>query len=290
MVLRGSMAALQLKRVFNYKGTLDSALVNIKSKLNPALAEGEPLLCSYMENGKEKYFLAIGGDNGSIKMFPTFDDLNDFISFIREYSGDDLDKSISNASDLDVIKNDDGTYTLTLKEAISSDIEKLKLDVTKLSETIDNPNNGLSIVVSEISNELKAVETTVSNHDILLKEIKLSVDNLKVKDVDTSVVNGISLNLDSNGKIGVSVDAESFAVNANNVTITNDVGTFVAGTNIQDVLASLNDKIVNSAGVKSIVEGNGISVDKTDENNPVLSIKIASGSALKITEDGLDIT
>lgn len=290
MVLRGSMAALQLKRVFNYKGTLDSALVNIKSKLNPALAEGEPLLCSYMENGKEKYFLAIGGDNGSIKIFPSFDDLNDFISFIREYSGDDLDKSISNASDLDVIKNGDGTYTLTLKESISSDIEKLKLDVTKLSETIDNPNNGLSIVVNEISNELKAVETTVSNHDILLKEIKLSVDNLKVKDVDTSVVNGISLNLDSNGKIGVSVDAESFAVNANNVAITKDVGTFVAGTNIQDVLASLNDKIVNSAGVKSIVEGNGISVDKTDENNPVLSIKIASGSALKITEDGLDIT
>lgn len=290
MVLHGNMAALQLKRVFNYRGTLDSALVNIKSKLNPALAEGEPLLCSYMENGKEKYFLAIGGDNGSIKIFPSFDDLNDFISFIREYSGDDLDKSISNTSDLDVIKNDDGTYTLTLKESISSDIENLKLDVAKLGETVNNPNNGLSIVVNEISNELKAVETTVINHDNLLNEIKLSVDNIKVKDVDSSVVNGISLNLDSNGKIGVRVDVESLAVKANNVSITEDIGTFVAGTNVQDVLSGLNDKITESIGVKSIVEGSGISVDKTDENNPVLSIKIANGSSLKITEEGLDIT
>ena len=45
----GVVDTLQFKRVFNYEGSMDKALENIKTKLNPALKEGEPIVCSYLD-------------------------------------------------------------------------------------------------------------------------------------------------------------------------------------------------------------------------------------------------
>ena len=89
---------------------MDKALENIKTKLSPALAEGEPLVCSYLENEVIKYFLAIGMVDGRVKVFPSFDSQADFISFIRKYAGNDLTEMISEESDFTIELDSNNRY------------------------------------------------------------------------------------------------------------------------------------------------------------------------------------
>lgn len=107
---------LQFRRVFNFRGTMDEAIHSIKTILSPKLLEGEPLICSYVDDGKLNYFLAIGMDEGMLKVFPTFDDQADFISFIRRYTGNDLQMLISDESDFTVELDSENRYILKMKE------------------------------------------------------------------------------------------------------------------------------------------------------------------------------
>lgn len=111
-----SNTTLQFRRVFNYQGSMDKALEAIKTLLSPALAEGEPLVCSYKEDNTIKYFLAVGMDSGRVKVFPSFDNQSDFITFIRKYSGTDLMSMISDESDFTVELGSDNKYILKIKE------------------------------------------------------------------------------------------------------------------------------------------------------------------------------
>lgn len=113
-----SVQKLQFKRVFNYTGTMDKALENIKTKLSPALSDGEPIICSYMDGADVKYFLAVGAGQGKIKVFPSFDNESDFISFIRKYSGGDLISAISEESDFNVELDSNNRYIFKIKEDI----------------------------------------------------------------------------------------------------------------------------------------------------------------------------
>lgn len=113
------MATLQFKRVFNYTGSMDNALYNIKNNLNPALSEGEPLVCSYKEDEKLRYFLAIGASEGRVVVHPVFDDQSDFIESIKRYAGVDLTEMISDESDFTVEFNSDtNKYIFKIKDEI----------------------------------------------------------------------------------------------------------------------------------------------------------------------------
>lgn len=118
---------LQFKRVFNYRGTMDKALENIKTKLSPALSEGEPLVCSYYENDAIKYFLAIGMANNSVKVFPSFDSQADFIAFIRKYAGNDLINMISEDSDFTIELDSNNRYIFKIKDDILSNFNWIEL-------------------------------------------------------------------------------------------------------------------------------------------------------------------
>lgn len=118
---------LQFKRVFNYRGTMDKALENIKTKLSPALADGEPLVCSYLEDGVVKYFLAIGVGNGKVKVFPSFDSQADFISFVRKYAGNDLIEMISEESDFTIELDSNNRYIFKIKEDILANFNWIEL-------------------------------------------------------------------------------------------------------------------------------------------------------------------
>lgn len=121
--------ALQFKRVFNYRGTMDKALENIKTKLSPALSEGEPIICSYCDEGDNvvKYFLAIGMDEGSVKVFPSFDSQSDFIAFIRRYSGNDLINMISDESDFTIELDSNNRYIFKIKEDLIANFNWIEL-------------------------------------------------------------------------------------------------------------------------------------------------------------------
>lgn len=123
----GVVDILQFKRVFNYRGSMDKALENIKTKLNPALLEGEPLICSYMEDGEVKYFLAIGMDNGKVKVFPSYDSQADFIAFIRKYAGSDLFELISEDSDFTLELDSNNRYIFKIKEDMLANFNWVEL-------------------------------------------------------------------------------------------------------------------------------------------------------------------
>lgn len=115
------MATLQFKRVFNYIGSFDDALYNIKNNLNPALADGEPLVCSYKENDEVKFFLAIGAGNGRVVVHPTYNSQSDFIASIKKYADIDLTKMFAEDSDVTVtLDSETNKYTLKVKEDVFS--------------------------------------------------------------------------------------------------------------------------------------------------------------------------
>lgn len=121
------MATLQFRRIFTYKGTMDKALENIKTKLSPALADGEPLVCSYLDDGATKYFLAIGMGDGRVKVFPSFDSQADFIAFIRKYAGTDLINMISEESDFTIELGSDNRYVFKIKEDLLANFNWIEL-------------------------------------------------------------------------------------------------------------------------------------------------------------------
>jgi hypothetical protein len=118
---------MQFKRVFNYRGTMDKALENIKTKLSPALAEGEPLVCSYLEGSAVKYFLAIGMGDGKVKVLPSFDSQADFISFIRKYAGNDLTELISEESDFTIELDSNNRYIFKIKNELLANFNWIEL-------------------------------------------------------------------------------------------------------------------------------------------------------------------
>lgn len=118
---------MQFKRVFSYRGTMDKALENIKTKLSPALAEGEPLVCSYLEDSAVKYFLVIGVGDGKVKVFPSFDSQSDFISFIRKYAGNDLTELISEESDFTIELDSNNRYIFKIKNELLANFNWIEL-------------------------------------------------------------------------------------------------------------------------------------------------------------------
>lgn len=123
----GNLNTLQFKRVFNYMGSMDKALENIRTNLNPALIDGEPLICSYKEDNSIKYFLAIGCGNGKITVFPSFDNQSDFISFIRKYAGNDLFELISEDSDFTLELDSNNRYIFKIKKDILANFNWIEL-------------------------------------------------------------------------------------------------------------------------------------------------------------------
>ena len=123
----GVVDTLQFKRVFNYQGSMDKALENIKTKLNPALLEGEPLICSYIEDGEINYFLAIGMDEGRVRVFPSYSSQADFIAFIRRYAGTDLFELISEDSDFTLELDSNNRYIFKIKKDILANFNWIEL-------------------------------------------------------------------------------------------------------------------------------------------------------------------
>lgn len=111
------MSQIQFKRVLDYNGTIDKAIENIRAHIT--LGDGEPLVCSYKDIGgiKKKYFLAVGV-SGNIKIFPSFDDLNEMVDFIRNNSTGINLENTSEDSDVTVTINEKNEYVFKLKDEL----------------------------------------------------------------------------------------------------------------------------------------------------------------------------
>ena len=190
-----------------------------------------------------------------------------------------------NITTLDTAKNDHETRIATLEAVTHPTLEQ----------------------VTNLENNYNTLNTNVTN-------ISTAVTEIKVKDVDSTVSNGVSLSLDAAGKIGVNVNIDTIAdaviakhvvsVDASDIALSENIGTeanpdrYTTSDSVQGVLDSMNARIesidsdIQSAlegGVTGIEAGNGISVDNTVATKPAVSVKIASGSALRASADGLDL-
>lgn len=115
------MATIQFKRTFNYTGSFDDALYNIKNHLTPPLADGEPLMCSYTDGDELRFFIAIGAGDGVVKIYPVFDGQEDFCDYLKKHLDIEIDlsKMISYDSDL-IVSLDQSTneHTIKIKEEV----------------------------------------------------------------------------------------------------------------------------------------------------------------------------
>lgn len=142
---------IQLKRVLNYTGSIDDAITCIRTKLNPPLDEGEPIICSYTEEGITKYFLGVctNSDEQKIIIYPAYESLNDFIGFIDKLikqSGGVSDTNVSSDSDVSITKDPGGLYILKLKANV--------INADNVSYTYTEGEEQITITQSEFNGNL----------------------------------------------------------------------------------------------------------------------------------------
>lgn len=188
----------------------------------------------------------------------------------------------------------------------------------KVKSVDSTASNGVALELSEagvlkVTADVSALATKESVDTISTKVENLTA-NLKVKDVDTTASNGVSLSL-TDGTVGVSVDVatltpkvkENLNLKANEVKIsaaiggTTDAPNYAADSTVQAVLSGMDSRIKANAdsikaavagGVTAIKKGYGIEVDTTGEGGttqPIVSVKVNPDSNIRATESGLDL-
>lgn len=223
-----------------------------------------------------------------------------------------------------------GDYITITNSSISVDYESIKNKINNdLVASVSTTLSGISNKVTEAEGKITNLENAKSDHENRLAALEgvehptkdqvnnlennfstlnqsvtniiADVEKIKVKDVDATVSNGISLKLDTAGKIGVNVDIDTLAAaviekhvvsfDSESIKTTSAIGPNESGASVQTVLENLDSRIsaAISGGVTSVAAGNGISVDVSDVNNPKVSVNVISGSALKATSEGLDL-
>ena len=116
------MAQIQFKRILTYNGGLKDAISNINSNLNPPLAPGEPLICSYEDNGRNKLILAIGVNENNVRIIPAFDDYEEINDFIKNNNVViNLKDQISGDSDISIDESEsDGKLIFKIKDNLKN--------------------------------------------------------------------------------------------------------------------------------------------------------------------------
>lgn len=209
-------------------------------------------------------------------------------------------------------KTDIASLTTTV-EGLTTNLADYK--VKSIDTTADN---GVALELSEagvlkVTADVSALATKESVDTISTKVENLTA-NLKVKDVDTTASNGVSLSL-IEGKVGVSVDVatltpkvkENLDLKANEVKIsaaiggTTDAPNYAADSTVQAVLSGMDSRIKANAdsiktavagGVTAIQPGDGIKVNTKGEGGttqPIVSVKVNEDSNIRATESGLDL-
>ena len=227
------------------------------------------------------------------------------------------------ASKADINEGKIGTLENTVGNAESGlvkDVADIKTDLTSYEvKSVDSTaSNGVALELSE-AGVLKvtadvSVLATKESVDTISTNVANLTANLKVKDVNTTASNGVSLSL-TDGKVGVSVDVatltpkvkENLDLKANEVKIsaaiggTTDAPNYAADSTVQAVLSGMDSRIKANAdsikaavagGVTAIKPGDGIKVDTTGEGGttqPIVSVKVNPDSNIRATESGLDL-
>lgn len=227
------------------------------------------------------------------------------------------------ASKADVNEGKIGTLENTVGNAESGlvkDVADIKTNLTgyEVKSVDSTASNGVALELSEagvlkVTADVSALATKESV-DAISTNVENLTANLKVKDVNTTASNGVSLSL-TDGTVGVSVDVatltpkvkENLDLKANEVKIsaaiggTTDAPNYAADSTVQAVLSGMDSRIKANAdsikaavagGVTAIKPGKGIEVNTTGEGGttqPIVSVKVNPDSNIRANESGLDL-
>lgn len=228
-------------------------------------------------------------------------------------------KADANAGKIGTLENTIGSA----EQGLVKDVSDIKANLAdyKVKSVDSTASNGVALELSEagvlkVTADVSALATKESVDTISTNVRNLTADlkKMKVKDVDTTTSNGVSLSL-TEGKVGVSVDVaaltsgvkENLDLKANEVKIsaaiggTTEVPNYTADSTVQAVLSGMDSRIKANAdsitaavagGVTAIKPGVGIKVDTTGEGGttqPIVSVKENTDSNIRVTESGLDL-
>lgn len=183
-----------------------------------------------------------------------------------------------------------------IADTLIDQIGQNKADIEALTTDLESKAN---------QSDLEEVSTKITN-------LTANLEDYKVKDVDATTSNGVSLNLSNTGVVGLTVDVsalttavkENLDLNSNEIKLSANIGgtegspNYAAGTTVQDVLSGMDSRIKANAesiasavagGVTSITAGDGIAVDTTGEGGttqPKVSVKVSANSNLTINAGG----
>lgn len=250
---------------------------------------------------------------------------------VEDYAGEGyivIDGTTRKVSlDFDTLKADLGVQSivdrLTLVEnsnnsvvsIVGSSESGLVKEVADLTTVVSNKVDkveGASLIPDAKLNQIETNRVAIEDINEAISGIQANIEEIKVKDVDTSAINGISLTLSEEGVVGASVDIDvlateiisKHAIDASTIKLGSNIGTtanpdrYTTEDTVQGVLGKLNERIeaidadIQSAlegGVTGIEAGNGITVDASVPTKPMVAIKTAANSSLVATADGLDI-
>lgn len=199
------------------------------------------------------------------------------------------------------------------ESGLVKDVADIKTNLTgyEVKSVDTTADNGVALELSE-AGVLKvtadvSVLATKESVDTISTNVENLTANLKVKDVNTTASNGVSLSL-TDGKVGVSVDVatltpkvkENLDLKANEVKISAAIGgntdapNYAADSTVQAVLSGMDSRIkaAVAGGVAEIKPGDGIKVDtngKGGTTQPIVSVKVNPESNIRATESGLDL-
>lgn len=204
------------------------------------------------------------------------------------------------------------------KSELSTTITDLQTDLQgKIDQKVDKAE-GKSLVddtlidqitqnktdIAALTTNLSTVSENITTVTGDVETLKTNVSDLKVKDIDGTASNGVSLNLSDEGLVGVSVDAATLAtkvqpnlaLKADEIKLKSDIGEkYTTESSIQSVLSDLDSRVaantssISSAvagGVTSVVAGEGVSVDATTSTQPKVSVKLASEGNIQFNSNG----
>lgn len=168
---------------------------------------------------------------------------------------------------------------------LSKSVESNISNVTTLFAELDKKAD--KTVIQNIESQITTINEINSNQAESISNLTTNFESIKVKDVDTTVSNGIGLTLSAEGIVGVNANLQT-----SDIVLSEAVGTSESNTSLQAALVSLSNRITSavSGGLTSITSGNGLVVSEVSDNSQNISLKIKKDSNIAVDSDGLYLT
>lgn len=198
---------------------------------------------------------------------------------------DGIDQTIANLK----VKDVDTTGVLSLTEGV------VGID---LSNYVTKDGNKV-LSTNDFTNELKAkLDGVATGAQVnVIETIKVNGGVITVaedKSVNIDMVNHLAAKLSVNGNVLTESNGVLTAVvDAADINLGSDIGSYTAAnTTVQDMLKNVYDIANTKIGTLHIASGasaNVLALSKTNIANDTIELKIASGSAITATANGLDL-